>query len=94
MVERKTYNIRLTAAIVRDGHVVKAGTIIGCGAQQAKNLMDRGKGRLADEQPGDEDDLSNYKVPELKEMAAEAGIQGCEQMKKADLIKALESDPE
>ena len=37
-------------------------------------------------------DLSEMTVPELKELASERGIDGCSDMRKAELIAALEAE--
>lgn len=87
----KTVYVTLTSAIAVDGELVKAGETIGCTEKNARNLMRRGKAVLADEKPADESDLSELTVAELRELAEDAGITGYSDMRKAELIAALEA---
>lgn len=48
-------------------------------------------GNVVQEPDSEEKALKDHKVPELKEMAAELDIDGFSDMKKADLVKAIEA---
>ena len=91
MAKTKTVNIELTSAIAVDGELVRAGEVIEVTEKNARNLMRRGKAVLADEQPMDESELAELTVAELRELADDAGITGYSDMRKAELIAALEA---
>ena len=91
MAKTKSVNVELTSAVVVNGEIATAGEVIEVTEKAARNLMRRGKAVLADEQPVDESELSELTVAEFRDLADDAGITGYSDMRKAELIAALEA---
>lgn len=95
----ESYLLELTAAIVFEGELLKAGELIEVTEKEAKNLLGRGKARLAaggamEESSGN--DLAALPLAKLRQVAKEMGIDGAARMKKDDIlaaIEAVEDDP-
>lgn len=97
----KSIFLVLTSAIAIDGGICKKDALVEVSELEAKNLLHRGKARLAtadDGAPanGDEDDgglpdLSKLKKPQLLELvkALNLTIEGADNMKLDDLRAAI-----
>lgn len=87
----KSVLIKLTSAIAISGAIAKAGEVVEVTELEAKNLLARGKGKLNDEQPADDDDLDIEKMTkdQLIDMADQLEIEGAAKMTKAQLIEAI-----
>ena len=90
--------LELTSAVVIGGKVKPRGSEVHVDAKLAKNLLQRGKAKLADgPAPSPEPDentavpLDKHSVADLKVIAAEYEIEGADKMNKADLIAAIEA---
>lgn len=96
----KSYVLKLTSAIVVDGGIVKAGSLVELSTAEAKNLLSRGKAVLATAEDGyeggDDDDetggvdLSKLNKTQLQEIAKGHGVDFEESTTKAQLIAAIE----
>ena len=93
-MSKPTIFLVLTAAIVMDGEIVPAGETIEVTEKEAKNLMHRGKAVLAepDSQQGAPSvtDFNSLTVEALRKLADDAGIENYRDLRKADLVAALE----
>lgn len=93
----KSYVLKLTSAIVVDGGIVKAGSLVELSTAEAKNLLSRGKAVLAtaeDGYEGDETsgvDLSKLKKVQLQEIAKGHEIEFDDKITVAQLIAAIEA---
>lgn len=95
----KSYVLFLTSAIVVDGGIVKAGQLVELSEPEAKNLLSRGKARLAaadDGYEGADDessgvDLSKLKKAQLQEIAKGHEIEFDDKTTVAQLIAAIEA---
>lgn len=97
----KSYVLFLTSAIVVDGGIVKAGQLVELSEPEAKNLLSRGKARLATADDGyegaDNDgetsgvDLSRLNKTQLQEIAKGHEIAFEDSTTKAQLIAAIEA---
>lgn len=95
----KSYVLFLTSAIVVDGGIVKAGQMVELSEPEAKNLLSRGKARLAtadDGYEGSDDessgvDLSKLKKAQLQEIAKGHEIEFDDKTTVAQLIAAIEA---
>lgn len=90
----------LTSAIAIDGRVVRANTLVEVTQAEAKNLLQRGKARLATEDdgaPSDNDDadeavdLTKLGKAELLLRATALQIEDADKMNKAELVAAIEA---
>lgn len=93
----KTIFLILTSAIAIEGGICRAGELIEVDEREARNLLHRGKARLATAEDGapvdDEDDapdLSRLNKAHLVELAESKGIEPGD-MTKAELVKAIEA---
>lgn len=95
----KSYVLFLTSAIVVDGGIVKAGQLVELSEPEAKNLLSRGKARLATADDGYEGaddessgvDLSRLKKAQLQEIAKGHEIEFDDKTTVAQLIAAIEA---
>lgn len=95
----KSYVLFLTSAIVVDGGIVKAGQMVELSEPEAKNLLSRGKARLATADDGYEGaddessgvDLSKLKKAQLQEIAKGHEIEFDDKTTVAQLIAAIEA---
>lgn len=96
----KTIFLVLTSAIAIDGGICRKDSLVEVSELEAKNLLSRGKARLAtasDGAPVGDDsestlpDLSKMKKPQLVELAKQLGIEGAEDMKVEDLRAEIEA---
>lgn len=86
---KKSVEITITSAVVIAGAIAKPDSVHTVDETFAKDLLRRNKAVLTTgEAPGP--DLNDYKVDELKELAAELDVEGAANMKKAELIEAIE----
>jgi hypothetical protein len=95
----KSYVLKLTSAIVVDGEIVRAGSLVELPEPEAKNLLSRGKAVLATSADGynggDDDDetsgvgLSRLNKTQLQEIAKGHGIEFEDSTTKAQLIAAI-----
>ncbi len=87
--------IKLTSAIGLNGKVRRADSELvvpeDIPEKLAKELISRGKAKDITGDEEDESDLADMTVAELKEIAQAEGVEGFANMKKADLIEALEA---
>ena len=97
-MSKKTESVKVTSAIVMGGRVVRAGSVLdGIPRRDAKDLARRGKCTILNETVDGEDpetevpELSEMTVSELKGIADEYAVEGAANMKKAELIKAIEA---
>ncbi|KPU84846.1 hypothetical protein JI58_01315 [Marinosulfonomonas sp. PRT-SC04] len=84
----KQIKLKITSAIVIGGEIIVAGTTVTVAEALAKNLMHRGRAELltASGKGGGE-----KSVAELKVIAEGLEIDGAANMKKAELIEAIEA---
>ncbi|QKN87904.1 putative exonuclease, terminase endonuclease subunit [Acinetobacter phage vB_AbaP_Alexa] len=69
------FTLKLTAAIVIDGEIRKAGELVEVDKSLAENLLYRGRAELVEtDDEGEAVDLSKMKKPELVALATEYGI--------------------
>lgn len=80
----KQVKLKITSAIAIDGEIVTSGTVVTVAEGLAKNLLQRGRAELAT--AGGE-----KTVAELKVIAEELDIDGAANMKKGELIEAIET---
>jgi hypothetical protein len=97
----------ITSAIVIEGEIAKVGEIVEVSEREAKNLLHRGKARLATEADGIPDEgvtaddvdesisvkLDRLNKTQLSELATQLGIEPGE-MTKAELVAAIEAAQE
>lgn len=94
----KSFFLVLTSAIAIEGNICRAGALIEVSEREAKNLLARGKARLATVDDGapehdeesEQDDLSKLNKAALLELAKSEEIEGADSMTKAELIEALQ----
>lgn len=84
----KQIKLKITSAIVIGGEIIVAGKTVTVAEALAKNLMARGRAELLTASGKSADEQS---VAELKVIAEELEIDGAANMKKADLIDAIEA---
>lgn len=102
-MKNKTVSLLCKSAFMFEGNLIAPGrTANGVPAGEAESLVRRGKATLAmsgdhspepaasPDGPDDDQPLDNMTVPDLKDLAAEYDIAGAAQMKKADLVAAIE----
>lgn len=95
----KSIFLVLTSAIAISGAICRSGQVVEVSELEAKNLLHRGKARLATADDGvdlgqeDEStlDLSKLKKPQLLELAAKLDIEGAEDMTAKQLVEAIEA---
>ncbi|AWM87369.1 Rho termination factor N-terminal domain-containing protein [Microvirga sp. 17 mud 1-3] len=91
----KTYELKLTRAMVIEGGVVRAGTRVMLDEAVAKDFLRRGKAELvsapADDGDGGQVDLGKLNKAQLLEVAEQLGIQDAADMTKAQLVEAIEA---
>ena len=91
----KTMSLQCTSAFVVKGKIITPKQVIhGVPKADAMNLIRRGK--ATEVVDGSEDGteapaLNELTVPELRDIAEEHGIEGAANMKKAELIEAIEA---
>lgn len=85
----KLIKLKITSAVAIGGVVKRPGSVVTLSEADAKNLLHRNRAILAEAETPE--DLSSLTVAELKERAAELEIEGADNLKKADLIKAIEA---
>lgn len=92
----ETFVLKLTSAIVMDGEIVTKDNLVEVTEKEAKNLLARGKAVLADEKEAKAAtaDLNDMTVDALRKIADDAGVEGYRDMKKAELIQAIEAATE
>lgn len=87
--------IKLTSAIGIKGTVHRAGSTIEVSEKFAKELVTRGKAKVIANDGGPDDgeevELADMTVAELKKIAQEEGVEGYATMKKGELIQAIEA---
>lgn len=96
MAKQKTVDLECTSAFMAGGKLIRPKKIVrDMPLEDAQGLIRRGKAKLIGK-PNDEDEksLSDMTVAELKEEAADLGIEGIDGMKKADLVAAIEKAEE
>lgn len=95
----KTIFLVLTSAIAISGAICRKDSLVEVSELEAKNLLARGKARLAtaedgapiaDEDGGDAVDLSKLNKAQLAELATSLGIEPGD-MTKAELVEAIEA---
>lgn len=96
MSKRKTYEIKLTAAVVIGGEIARAKSSVIVDEATAKDLLRRGKGTLVaghdDQADADSDvDLASLNKAQLVDVAEQLGIEGAANMTKAGIIEAIEA---
>lgn len=93
------YELKLTRAMVIEGAVIRAGTRVRLDEATAKDFLRRGKAELVSA-PADDNsdtgsdqgvDLSRMNKAQLVQVAEGVGIEGAENMTKAEIIAAIES---
>lgn len=89
-MSKKTVFVTLTGAIFLDGEIVTAGETVEVTEKEARNLLLRGKGTLVDAPAPEPEDLSKLTVDALRAIAGDLGIQNVKDLRKAELIKAIE----
>lgn len=89
----ETFVLKLTSAIVMDGEIITKDNLVEVTEREAKNLLARGKAVLADEKEAKAAaaDLNDMTVDALRKIADDAGVEGYRDMKKAELIQAIEA---
>lgn len=94
--QSKTFVLKLTSAIAMDGEIIKAGDLVEVTEKEAKNLLHRGKGVLAGEKELEQSaaNLADLTVEALRKIADDAGVEGYRDLKKAELIAAIEAATE
>jgi hypothetical protein len=92
----ETFVLKLTSAIVMDGEIITKDNLVEVTEREAKNLLARGKAVLADdkESKAATADLNDMTVDALRKIADDAGVEGYRDMKKAELIQAIEAATE
>lgn len=90
---KKRVAIELTSPILFGGRMRLPGAVIDCSHTEAKGLLHRNKGKLSTIEIAntDEKPLPDHSVAELREIADEYEIDGAQDMKKGDLIAAIEA---
>lgn len=88
----KKFDFKLSSAIVHDGEIMAPGSVVSLSEKEAKNLLRRGKGELLTAPVGEpvDVDLSKLTVDALRDMATDLGITNVRDLKKSDLILAIE----
>lgn len=93
----------IVSAVAIDGNIATAGTLVEVTDAEARNLLHRGKARLATAEDGvpegDETvspegpavDLSKLTKPQLLEHAAQLMIADAEKLTKAEILAAIEA---
>lgn len=91
----KTMSLKCTSAFVVQGEIITPKkTVHGVPRAEALNLIQRGKAEevLDGDDPGTElPALEEMTVPDLRKVAEEYEIEGAANMKKAELIEAIEA---
>jgi len=96
----KSYVLKLTSAIVIDGQIHKARSLVEVSEAEAKNFLHRGKAVLAttedgvaqeEEQTGT--DYSSWTKPTLLEYAKAQGLEVASGMTKEQIIDVIEAAP-
>lgn len=102
-MKKSTVTLKCKSAFMFEGELIAPGRLAdGVPAGEADSLVRRGKAARVDHAPSqpdahaastpdDDQPLDEMTVPELKELAAEYDIAGAAQMKKADLVSAIET---
>lgn len=85
------FTLKLTAAIVIDGEICKAGELVELSEVEARNLLSRGKAELHGMTEADEIDLSKLNKTALQELAKSLEIEFTDADTKAQLIAAIEA---
>lgn len=86
----KSIVLKLTSAIVIDGEVIKAGSLVEVSESEAKNLLHRGKAVIHYEQPDHEQvDITKLNKDQLVDLADQLEIEGADKLTKAQLIEAI-----
>jgi len=89
----KTYELKLTSAMVIEGGVVRAGTRVRLDEATAKDFLRRGKAELVSAPADDGDDqgvdLSRMNKSQLLEVAEQMGVEASDDMTKAQIIEAI-----
>lgn len=89
----KSYSLKLTAAIVLNGAIQKAGTVIDVDEALARNLVQRGRAEPIKFDGGDsgeqEVNIGKMKKPELVELATEYGIEDADGLTVDQLREAI-----
>jgi thiamine pyrophosphate-dependent acetolactate synthase large subunit-like protein len=92
-MSKKTVSLKCTSAFMVKGEMITKGKIVhGVPESDALNLIRRGKAvKVESEDDGAEAPaLKDLNVAELRDTAEAYGIEGAANMKKADLIEAIE----
>lgn len=94
----KTYELKLTRAMVIQGGVVRAGTKVSLDEPTAKDFLRRGKAELISAPANDDRDdcdqgvdLSRLNKTQLVDLAGQLGIEGAGDLTKAQLVAAIEA---
>ena len=95
----KTIFLVLTSAIVISGGICRAGSLVEVSELEAKNLLARGKARLATADDGapvvdsadDAPDLSKMNKAQLLQFCEANEIQADDGMTKAEILAAIEA---
>ncbi len=91
--QTKTRDLKCTSAFFVNGKMITKDQVVeGVPEADAKNLIRRGKAvQVQSEDDGAEaPELKDLTVAELRDTAEAYGIEGAANMKKADLIEAIE----
>lgn len=92
-MSKKTVSLKCTSAFMVKGEMITKGKIVhGVPEAEALNLVRRGKAvKVESEEDGAEAPaLKDLTVAELRDVAKEYDIEGAADMKKAELIEAIE----
>lgn len=87
MAEKKV-ELKITSAIVIGGEIKPKDSVVTVPEGLAKNLMARGRAELS---TAIEDNLEGKTLSELKDIVKASGLGDPENMKKAELIDAIEA---
>lgn len=91
----KTMSLKCTSAFVVKGDIITPKQVVhGVPKADAMNLIRRGKAtEVVDgtEEGTEAPALNELTVPELRDIAEEHGIEGAANMKKAELVEAIEA---
>lgn len=98
MSKRKTYEIKLSAAVVFAGAIARANSTIIVDEATAKDLLRRGKGTVvgghddqADTGNDNDMDLSRLNKAQLVEVAQQLGVPIADSMTKAEIVAEIEA---
>lgn len=99
---RNTIFLVLTSALVIDGGICRAGSLVEVSEQEAKNFLSRGKARLAtaddgapvEETEAQDVDVSRMNKAQLLQFCEANQIEADDGMTKAQILEAIEASTE